>query len=366
MKDILKLIKSICVDVLILFKNFLHWNISKVIISLVSIWLSFLFAFPSIIILFIMYFSFDLNLYLKSFDVTIYDLLWLLSNRPIVFIFFILFILFSIACALIGYSYRKVLFTKLNLSYIDNKNLPYLKNSYFDFKLIWKYFKVIALVWLVVSIPVLSFFILFFVLFFIFWWADGVSAMIQSSQFNLFSLIALLLLIICFAAFIYISYRLFFAVIMLVDKKHYEDDEKPTFYLKESFLRTKKIFMFMKFVSVMILLSIIVLPFASLQDHYAKSLKDIKVYKQYYSLGETEKGIIDKSENNYYINKLKMTYSSLSSEELYSTEVIYFYLNYFLVIINFLIFFGLFEMVVISFYKHEIIKKKSILSNLIF
>ncbi|MFA5917571.1 MAG: hypothetical protein WC850_05060 [Candidatus Gracilibacteria bacterium] len=364
MKDILKLIKSIFKDTKNLYRNFLHWNISKVFISLGSIVLSFLLALPSIIALVIMYFVFDLNSYITSLDVSILSLLGFLSSQPLVFILFIIFSLLTFFSALIGYSYRRVLFTKLNLSYIDGKNLNYIKNSYFDFKLIWKYFKVISLVALFVSVPFFVFIIGFFILFFIFGGASGVQALLTSSQFNLFSLIALLLLVICIVAFVYISYRLYFAVIMLVDEKHYKDNETPMFYIKKSFLKTKDIFVFMKFILIMILLSIVILPFGFLQDFYSKSLKDVRVYRQYYSMGETEKSIVDKDVNNTYINELKMYYYGFSAEKLNSLEVTYFYLNYFLIILNYIIFFGLFEMVIVSFYKHEIIKKKSILSDL--
>jgi hypothetical protein len=169
MKDILKLIKSIFKDTKNLYRNFLHWNISKVFISLASIALSFLLALPSIIALIIMYFVFDLNSYITSLDVSILSLLGFLSSQPLVFLLFIIFSLLTFFSALIGYSYRRVLFTKLNLSYIESEKLPYfkiflikfpyIKNSYFNFKLIWKYFKVISLVALFVSMPFFVFII---------------------------------------------------------------------------------------------------------------------------------------------------------------------------------------------------------------
>lgn len=360
MKDIIKLIKSIFKDTKKLYKNFLHWNISKVFISLWSTLLAFLLASPFIVILFVMYFVFDLNSVITSLDVSLYSLLGFLSSNPLFFFIFSLFVILTFFSALIGYSYRRVLFTKLNLSYIDWEKLPYLKNSYFNFKLIWKYFKVISLVALFVSMPFFVFIIWFFALFFIFWWASWVQVLLNSSQFNVFSLLALLLLVICFVAFVYLSYRLYFSVIILVDKKHYKDDEKPMYYIKKSFLKTRDIFVFTKFILIMMFLSILVLPFWFLQDFYSKSLDDVRIYRQYYSMWEIEKNIIteNKEENsNYdYINAIKSNYLGFSAEDLNSLEVTYFYLNYFLVIINFLLIFGLFEMITVSFYKYEIKK----------
>lgn len=356
MKDTLKLIKSIFIDILILFKNFLHWNISKILISLSSIWLSFLMALPFIVLLFILYFSFDLNLYFNSFDVSLLDLLWLLWNRPIVFTLFMLFAVIWFLFGLFGYSYRKVLFTKLNLLYLDWKKLNYLKNKYFDFKLIYKYFQVIALVSLFLIIPIVIFFIWFVILFFIFWWAEWVQALISSSQFNIFTLIAFIFLIICFIAFVYISYRLYFAVIMLVDQKHY-DEEKPSFYLKESYEKTKSIFIFMKFVLIMLLLSIVILPFWKIQENFSDTLNEVRAFREYSLLGEIEKKEVENNPNYSFINDLKIKYSSTTWDELKTIEVTYFYLNYLFIIINFLLILWLFEMATVSFYKHEIIKK---------
>ncbi len=365
MKEVLKLIKTISVDVWILFRNFIHWNISKALISLASICLWFLLATPFLILLLIIYFSFGLNEYLTSFDVSLLDLLGLLWGRPFIFFLFMLLALLVFISVLIGYGYRKVLFTKLNLSYIDWKKLIYLKNKYFDFILIFRYFQVIAYISLIVSIPVILFFIIFFILFFTFWWGSWVQTMINSSQFNVFTLLVLITMLVCFIAFVYISYRLYFAVIMLVDKKHYEEEEKPMFYLKESFLKTKSIFVFMKFVLVIIIGSIIVMPFSSLQNHFSDSLKEVRAFREYSLLGEDEKNIVDENEKYDFLDDIKVKYSSLTIEKIKSIEVTYFYLNYILVIFNFLIIFGLLEMVVVSFYKHEIIRNKTFLSNLI-
>jgi membrane-anchored glycerophosphoryl diester phosphodiesterase (GDPDase) len=105
--------------------------------------------------------------------------------------------------------------------------------------------------------------------------------MIKLNPLNAFTVIAFISMIICFIAFIYISYRLLFTIIMLVDKKHYDDDKNPMYYIKESFSKTKNIFVFMKFGLIIILLSIFSLPLGVLQDNFSKSLEDIRVYKEY-------------------------------------------------------------------------------------
>ncbi|NDK08566.1 hypothetical protein EOM39_04995 [Candidatus Gracilibacteria bacterium] len=362
MKETFKLIKSISIDILLLYKKFLHWNISKFIIFIASTALSFIMALPFIILILSMYYGLNLGEYLNGFNSGFLEFLALMGNRPFVFVILMLLSIMLIFAALFGYSYRRILFIKLNLSYLDGNNLGYLKNSYFDIKLIWQYLQVIALVALFLAIPVLVFFIVFFILFFIFGGASGVEVMIRSSQFNIFTILILLLLIVCFSSFIYLSYRLYFAVIMFVDEKNYDTFKGPKFYIKESYLKTKNMSGFMKFVTVFILLSIVVLPLGNVQDYFSKSLKEVRAYIEFSQLGEVEKSEVEKNQNYQFIDSLKEKYSGYSDENLKSIEITYFYFNYLFVIINFLIIFGVLEMTYISFYKHEIMKKKGILS----
>lgn len=362
MKETFKLIKSISIDILLLYKKFLHWNISKFIIFIASTALSFIMALPFIILILSMYYWLNLWEYLNWFNSWFLEFLALMWNRPFVFVILMLLSIMLIFAALFGYSYRRILFIKLNLSYLDWNNLWYLKNSYFDIKLIWQYLQVIALVALFLAIPVLVFFIVFFILFFIFWWASWVEVMIRSSQFNIFTILILLLLIVCFSSFIYLSYRLYFAVIMFVDEKNYDTFKWPKFYIKESYLKTKNMSGFMKFVTVFILLSIVVLPLGNVQDYFSKSLKEVRAYIEFSQLWEVEKSEVEKNQNYQFIDSLKEKYSWYSDENLKSIEITYFYFNYLFVIINFLIIFWVLEMTYISFYKHEIMKKKWILS----
>lgn len=362
MKETLKLIKSIGIDILKLYKNFVHWNISKLIIFLYTSILSFIFALPFVILIVILYYGFNLWDYLNGFDSGVLEFLVLMWNRPFIFFILIIVSLLLFFFALFWYSYRKILLFKLNLWYLDWNKIWYLKNSYFDFKLMFNYLKVISLIILGLSVPVLAFIIVFFILFFIFWWASGVEIMIKSSQFNLFTILVWLVLFISFALFIYLSYRLYFAVLMLVDEKNYNSFKWSKYYLIESFNKTKNIGNFMKFILIFILISIIVLPFWNMQEHFSKSLKEVRAYREYSLLWDLEKSQVDKSENYVFLDTLKDKYSWYSNENLKNIEVTYFYFNYFLIFLNFILVFWLLEMTYISFYRHQIAKKKSILS----
>lgn len=365
MKSTIKLIKNISKDVLIPYKNFIHWNISKIVISIAQILLWFLMALPFIIVLIILYFSFWLQVYFDWLQINILSMLSFLGEHPVIFIIFMLFSLLWWLTMLFAYSYRKVLFTKLNLTYLDWEKMSYLKNSYFDFKLIKKFMWVISMVALYMLIPVLIFLVLFLIIFFMFWWSDWVQTMINSSRFNPFTIVTFTLFTICLLAFLYIWYRLYFAVVMLSDNKKYDADEKISFYLKESYKHTKSLTTLLRFITMIVIVTIIILPFWSLGDHFSSSLQDVRNYQDFQTLTDDQKKTLENSSSNYYINKIKLDYSNLLSQDLKSLETTYFYLTYLFVIINFLLIFGLLEMVVVSFYKHEILSKKSVFKSII-
>lgn len=360
-----KLLKTISFDVFTLFKNFVHWNISKVIISIASILLWVLMALPFIVVLLILYFSFWLQVYISSPEINILSILSFLWEHPLVFFIFMLFSLLWWLTMLFWYSYRKILFMKLNLAYLEWEKLLYKNNSYIDLKLIWKYIGVITLVSLFVLIPVFVFLALFFALFFMFWWSEWVQTMINSSRFNPFTVITFVLFIVCLTAFLYIWYRLYFAVIMLADDKKHYTEKAPIFYLKESLNYTKSISTLLRFISVVLLVTIIILPFWSLNDHFSTSLQDVRNYQDFQTLSDDQKKTLEEWSSNYYINKIKLEYTNLLPQDLKKLETTYFYLNYLFIIINFLLIFWLLEMVMASFYKHEVLTKKSVFKSII-
>lgn len=366
MKSTLKLVKTISFDVSKIYKNFIHWNISKVIISLATIALGFVFALPFMIILIIMYFVFDLSVYIDSIQVNMLSLYTFAGQMPVVFTLFMIFILLAWLTMLFWYSYKKVLLTRLNLDYIDGNKMSYFAKENYDYKLISKYIGVISWVSLFVAIPVLVFLVIFFILFFAFWWSEWVQTLVASSRFNPFTVSTFILFIVCLLAFIYISYRLFFSVIMLSDSKNFDNDKKAIFYLKESAKVTKWINTIMRFILVIIISSIVILPLWTLGDYFSNSLKDVRLYKEYLNLDETQKKVVDDNwSSSYYINRLKLDYWNTSEADLNSMENAYFYLTYLFIIINYLIIFWLFEMAIVSFYRHELLKKKSIIDTII-
>lgn len=361
MKSTLKLLKAVSFDVLKLYKNFVHWNISKIVISVVTIILWFVMALPFIFVLVVLYFSFNLSVYLDSIQVNMISLYTFLWQRPVLFFVFMLFVLLAWLTMLFWYSYKKVLLTKLNLAYINWEKLSYKNKSYFDFKLIWKYIWVISWVSLFVAIPILVFLVIFFVLFFSFWWSEWVQSMIASSRFNPFTVLSFLLFVVCLIAFVYISYRLFFAVVFLSDEKMYNESKKAFDYLKESSHYTKSFNTFSRFILTLLLVFIIIFPLWTLSDYFSKSLNDVRIYKDYLSLTEEQKKVVDENtSSSYYINKLKLDYGNFSESGLNSAENTYFYLTYIFIVINFLLVFWLLEMAVVSFYKNEILNKRTV------
>lgn len=357
MKDIIKLIKKIFLDISKIYINFIHWNISKVAISIWSFLLWLLLALPFIVLLIVLYFSFNLSVYFNSIYLDSSSLFSLMEKQPLLFSVFTITLLLAWLFMLFWYSYRKVLFAKLNFEYLDDKKLAYTKNNYFDFKLIIKYVKVISLVSFFSLIPVFIFLLLFIVIFFIFWWSAWVEAIIATNSLNLFTIISFTLFLVCLLFFIFIVYRLFFSIIILADSKNYKSDEKAFFYLKESYSKTKKLNVLWKFILTLFLLLIVIIPLSSVLDYYSNSLNDINKYMQYQSLSDEQKKQVDESSESYYFNNLKLDYLNKSNQELKELESTYKYLSYLFITLNLLLIFWLYEMAIVSFYKHQIIKK---------
>ena len=112
------LIKNTFLDLKLLYKNFFHWNLSKLIYSIYSTILAFALSLPFLFIILILFYIFSLGEYINSTNVNPYSLISFFFEKPIVF--FILFILsiLTIFTFLFLYFYNITLLFNLNLNYI--------------------------------------------------------------------------------------------------------------------------------------------------------------------------------------------------------------------------------------------------------
>lgn len=262
--EITNLFKSILSDLLLVYKNFIHWNISKILITIFWFLLGILLSLPFFIILWL-FIYFDsiswgqvLSDYISSGTISmslmaeVYNNVWLLIWEWIILLWGVLFFIF-------WYSFKSITITQLYLTYLDGEKLWYFKNFYFNFKVIWSYLKLLFFVILILLIPVIIFIIAFFILLYSFWWVENVFQLLYKWDPNLFSILLLSVAFICSLTFIYLAYRLSFSYIILMDTKNYSEKSGISFYIKESFRITAGLKIF-KFLYFMVLFSIAMIP----------------------------------------------------------------------------------------------------------
>lgn len=256
--------KNIFKDIQLLYAQFIHWNISKVIINTASFWLALLLSFPVFVILaLIMYVDsiawFEvISNYVSSGSLGL-SVIAELSDHLYLIIFEFCLLIFSGMCVVFWYSYKNLLISNLYLKYIDWEKIAYLRNAYFDFKKIFPYLKLMILILLVLLIPVVIFVISFFILIFIFGWVDNAFKIVDSGSTNYFSVTLFVSLFLNLLVFLYLAYRMSFAYIILMDQKNYPEKYSASFYLKESFAMTKWVKIF-KFILLLIIFTLLMFP----------------------------------------------------------------------------------------------------------
>lgn len=246
-------IKKIFLDLWILYKNFIHWNISKILIYLFSFLLWILFSLPFFLVLSILFFVDPINwkdiisTYFTtgtvgfSFFEAISVWIWYIILEWLLFILWFFWFIF-------WYSYSFINILNLNLKYLNWEKISYMKNVYFDFTYIKKYFYILNWLWLFFLVFLLLFLFIFFIVVMLFWWIDSVyNLSITNTYFNIFTLI---LFIIFVFVFLYYAFRLSFWYLVMLDDNNDIKNIKWIYFIKRSYNITswfKKILIFIGF-----------------------------------------------------------------------------------------------------------------------
>ena len=345
------LIKQVFSDILGMYKNFLHFSLSKILIYLASFVLSLIFVLPILIIAVVIFFVFWL------WDLTL-GLEVLLANPILIVIGVILFILFVLALSF-GYSYKSILLFRLNLWYIGEKKLAYKKNDYFNFSLIYNYIKVFLLNLVVLLIPIVIFLIFFFILLSIFWGYSEASNLVSEWPTNILSISFLVLSILCLWLFIYLTYKMLFAYVILADESKDNKFENAFYYIRKSFFITRWFKKAGKFIFIFLLTLIIALPIYTPKELYSDKIER-KIDYLNVEYGDDKKIL---EERPYYFQTLKLDYGNISLEELERDISLDKKIVFLLSILEFLFIVWLFNMMIASFYVRELKTNKKILNG---
>ena len=326
------LIKNIFWDIFILYKNFLHFNFSKLLNLIVSIIYTLIFSIPLIFLM-----NIFVEYVVSTWNISgLYENIYYLIEGIIFFIISVSFL------------YYFVLQTNLNLNYIKGEKLGFLKNHYFNLKLFKNYFKLMIL-------NLIAFIILYIIYQLVFWiviysvW--GMDKILEFSNFT--SIIVWTFGIITFLLFTYLAYIMLLSIIILVDESNWKIFKKSFYYLKKSFklakwgLNISKL-LFISIVTFVVSLFIYVPLFSSMF-----LTVDLNNYIEYKVSPESF------TENQfYYTQGLESSFWNYNIEELENKLQNSIYFERVMIILFFLIILGLFEMMLVSFYKRELIWNK--------
>lgn len=340
-----QIIKNMFFDIIFLYKNFIHWNFSKIIIYIYWFIISVLLVLPLILIYFVISLIVwePFLLFLSGLFTGVFSPgMWLIFHI-ITFIFFSLFFILSTNFLLIN----------LNLNYIEWKKLWFKNNLYLDYKLFFKFFVYSLLFLLILLVPIILFFVSLFLLLFLFWGLDQVLAVVSSWPTNLFSILSLLLAVVFLLIVFYIGYRIIFGFFSLLDKKK----QTVIWALKYSFEHTKWVKKLFASMLVFLLFGLFYMPFNYLSLTINWEYWDLQNYAAYQNSSKEDKAAL-LSSREYYYQWLQVEFWNLSQENFNSLQNNYYCLSLVFSIIEFLLIYGFISMLLSSIYVRIIKQKK--------
>lgn len=339
----------IVLDIIYLYKNFMHWNISKILISFWSLLLGFMMAAPIFVIAVIIWFIDPINWselisFALSWNDISYNIVWEIATHQYWFFCMVFLIIVWIFLFLLASSYSFLLHANLSLHYLKDKPLKFKKNLYMSKVHISTFMSIICWNFMYLFTP---FIIWVGIIFFMYLFFN--IGFITFNTLSIFIAIATVMLIIWI---VYLVYRIIFGYVLLARDSKKKKLLSGKEYLQESIKITQGS-SFWKFLFICIVYSLVLLPFTSFDAQLEKEslyLKDTVLYNS---------GLVDNLEPKQikYYEYITSEYSHLSDEEIlakiqsfYTIRIILFFLSYFL-------FSGLFIYIVTSFYVRVLIKK---------
>ncbi len=344
----LHLLKNIGTDVLFLYKNFFHWNISKFLILIASFVVGLLLSLPFFILLLILalidpiewskvMFS-DINIYMSIAQYIAIHPFYLLAE-------FILFVIW-VALLFLWMSYHIILESNLYLHYFKKEKLPVKKNFYFDASKIYTYFGILSWLLAYLMLPILVLLWVFIVLFigFKFFFLPEI----------LLSVILFIALAICAVWFLYLSYRISFAYLVFVDQVDENEPQKSRSYVQKSLALTSwKVFF--KFFSIIIIFTILLAPINLIGANMENNINEIRNYFWYKS-GQVQ--IVDESDQFEY-EYLRWLFSEKTDDELISDLQTLYFQQVVYTLLFFLLCSWVLTMIMTSFYKRALVMQWS-------
>lgn len=246
------------------------------------------------------------------------------------------------------YAYARVMYFDLNLQYLENKKASYMKKEFFSVGKILRFFSIAGYWFLYLFIPVvIAFFGSILIVVLNGWVNDTWVAITNGSQF--LSVSFLILAIVSVILFIYISYRLFFSFIALVDTKKYPQLQSAKTYVKDSIEMTKWVKKFMKLLLTLLIFSLIFSPFFYIFQWIENTYNQIKTVKAFKLLPSESKLLYLEQQPDFALVVKK--YENIPSEILEKNIFVYKYILLALWIVTFIFIEWISDMIMVSHYR---------------
>lgn len=339
-RSFLSELKMIIWDIIFTYKHFFHWNISKIISLLCSLWIWFLLAIPSIILMIIVAFIDPINwiqvLGQESFLWQLQDVGNIFWSLWVFFFWGLSFVLFFI------WSWYYLMYLiRLSLWYVSGKKIKKKKLITLNKKQLFCFLRLTALNFICIFSPVF--------LWIVFWslWAFFLGNVFEQSIITTFLLWCVYIFI------VYITYKVQFSFPIFAEQKNTKNTSYSAIkYIKKSIQISKPKY-FIKFIIIVFLYFVLLLPFRSIDSNLESQILEISnTYKFRNDI------FIDLSQaDRQYLEFIALDYEDYTDNELLDKINV----NYKLRIVHFLVayifFGGLILLIVCSFYRRILLKK---------
>jgi len=342
------LLKNICTDISFLYKNFFHWNISKIFMLVWSFLIGVLLSLPFFLLMWILalldpiewssLLASDINIYMSIAQYIAIHPFYILAE-------FILFLI-GIVCLFLWMSYHIILESNLYLHYFKKEKLPFKQNYYFNAQKLYIYFGILGWIGVYLLLPafvLIGIFILLFLAFKFLFLPEII-----------LSILLFIALLVCLVWFLYLSYRLSFSYLVFVDQPDQDEKQKAKSYVQKSLSLTSwKVFF--KFFWIILIFMIVFAPLNLIGANIDRSIAEIRNYFGYKS-GQIQ--IVDESDQFQY-EYLELLFADETDEELISDLQRYYIQQVIYTLLFFLFVSWIFGMTMASFYKRALVMQWS-------
>ena len=332
-------------DLLLLYRNFFHWNISKIIINIVALWVGILLALP--LFLFAVFialidpipWTYFIQLQVQWVN-PLLEALSYATLHTFSFVVMTIVMILTLTLFLVWNAYSNVLLTRLYESYLDKKRLYFTDNFYFSIPHIKKFTSIALWHGVILFIPLLIIWTLTLILV-VLNWGEIIS-------FEIFSISLLIIVLWSVFIFSYILYRVLFSVIYLsFDSSEKVEKHTGWHYIKKSYKITSWFQKYIKFLFILAFLFLLTHPFRivgnSLQNDISR-LQDTIEFRTL-SIANPEAAL------DSPLREVALFYENLSDERLFANYRWATILSIFLSVIWFLLISGLYTMAFVSFHR---------------